>query len=414
MKKKTFALLFALCIALCCVGCSDGSADNASSDTDTSSVGSVADDTKTAPEPQETDADDFFGNAIAANPIDALYDKDIEDGTKSFSEIADAYTSMWKGEFAETLKLYKELCADGNEDIIATLEKWRDCEQELWGWELEAVFENSASTYGTQVYYEQLKQVGDRYRDKTVWMKYMCFIMETGLDPSRFADSLRSVSFSSADAGADTGDTNVGNTLPEQYTQVINDYKQTVAGLFADDFEQKVNDGYFTAPDEALSYEWFCMVINAKKGVDNITPDAFGYALCDLDSDNTDELILLREDYYVLAIYTTAERKAQLIGAYSYKNRGIILEDGSVYNAVSESADTFTHNVYRLESGKLSLVKVFGSNSGSYYELSDGEEKPITAAEYDTLNANYPALSDQSRIKEYMSNNGIAFVSLAQ
>ena len=205
----------------------------------------------------------------------------------------------------------------------------------------------------------------------------------------------------------------VGGVIPAQYTQAISDYKQMVSGLFAEDFEQKVNDGYFESPNDDLSYEWFCMVIDAKQGIDHISPDSFGYALCDLDGDNTDELILLREDYFVLAVYTTVEQEAKLIGAYYYKSRGIILEDGSVYNAVNEAANIFVRNVYRLELGKLSLVKAFGSNGENYYELSHNGEKQITAAEFETLNANYPTIRDQSQIKEYMSNNGIAFMPLS-
>ena len=226
---------------------------------------------------------------------------------------------------------------------------------------------------------------------------------EESFDISNINDSLK-----------ENDDLNVDNStsVHAQYIQVLNDYKQMINDIFSDDFEQKVNDGYFEAPDDKFSNDWFSMIIDAKHGLNNIGPNSFGYALYDIDGDKSEELILLREDYFVLAIYTTVKTEVKLLGAYYYKNRGIILNNGCIYNFVSESAISFEHNVYRLKSGELLKIKSFGSNDGNYYELSDSEQKQISEAEFEIIKSKYPSLSDQHYIKEYMSNAGIVFVSL--
>ncbi len=53
--------------------------------------------------------------------------------------------------------------------------------------------------------------------------------------------------------------------IPVRYKKTLEEYARFVSDLFSPDFEQMVNDEGFDSPNDAFSYEWFCMVIDAKK-----------------------------------------------------------------------------------------------------------------------------------------------------
>ncbi len=156
-----------------------------------------------------------------------------------------------------------------------------------------------------------------------------------------------------------------------------------------------------------------------KKGINNISPSSFGYALKDLDSDGSEELIWLREDYFVLAIFTIVDENAKLvdenaklIGAYWYRNKGVVLEDGCIYNVARNGAVYFDRYILQLKSGDFSIVKQFGMNGDYYYEMCGNIEKKISKEAFDKLSETYPSLLSQNEMKMYMSGNGIEFVRL--
>ena len=198
----------------------------------------------------------------------------------------------------------------------------------------------------------------------------------------------------------------------EKYNQVLDDYTQLVNDLLSENFEDKVNGGNFEAPSTAFDQDWFYMVIDAKKGITNISSSSFGYALYDLDQDGCDELVLMRDDYFILAIFTSSSENAELLGAFYYKNKGIILGDGNVYNIVTDAANIIEYNILQLKNGELSTIRGFGLNGEQYYSKTYNETKQITESEFNDLRSNYPDISDQSKIKEYMISNGIKFIPL--
>ena len=202
-------------------------------------------------------------------------------------------------------------------------------------------------------------------------------------------------------------DTNLSSH--DKYAVVLEDYKQLVKDLFSADFEDKVNNGYFTSPNEDLSYDWFCMVIDAKKGLNDVSPSSFGYALYDINGDNCYELVLLRGDYFVLAIYTIFDEEPTLLGAFSHKNKAYLLGDGEVCNFISESSGCFEYSFLQIDSKKLRQNKAYGKKDSCYYELTDGEEKAITEEEFIAKMSELPSVSDQTAIKEHMAAIGVVF-----
>ena len=208
--------------------------------------------------------------------------------------------------------------------------------------------------------------------------------------------------------------------VPEEYKDVIGAYKQLVTDLFSADFEEKVNQGYFDINgSQELSYDWFCMVIDAKKPLNDFSPNSFGYSLCDLDGDNIEELILLREDYYVLAIYTTESSQAKLLGAYSYNHRATILDNGIIYTLTTEAADIFMIRLLELKHGGLVVTDEFGSDRDSetersyFYRVTDGIKKSISEEEYAMHSPDIMSIFDPLKAKDRMNKNGIEFSSIA-
>ena len=76
------------------------------------------------------------------------------------------------------------------------LSEWKNNEKSLWEWQMNEIFENKSYAYGTQVYCDEWKSVGDRFREKTIWLKYQLYIVEISNNPEKSLNELDSVMFS--------------------------------------------------------------------------------------------------------------------------------------------------------------------------------------------------------------------------
>lgn len=141
--------------------------------------------------------EDFFLTAVKKNPIDSLFEKEFDEGNKTYTEIVNNYTLMWINEFNYTKRQCDKFIKNEEEKsrLITLLDEWDKNEQSTWQLEVRTIFCENRGIYGTQVYDEEWKKVGDRYREKTLWLKYSYFIIETGLDPSLFSNELKSIEF---------------------------------------------------------------------------------------------------------------------------------------------------------------------------------------------------------------------------
>lgn len=199
----------------------------------------------------------------------------------------------------------------------------------------------------------------------------------------------------------------------QEYITVLEDYALFVESLFSSSFQMDINSGKFKSPNPNLEYEWFNMIVDSLNGLDEPNISSFGYALKDINGDGITELILLREDYFVLAVFTLDSDKAQLLDAYWYKHRGMILESGELLTLTTSSANIYEYNIQELSnhSAELSTVKTFGENEKGYYEVVDTETTILDEKSFNGVLSKYPNISSDER-KSYMISNGIQFIEL--
>lgn len=198
-----------------------------------------------------------------------------------------------------------------------------------------------------------------------------------------------------------------------EYMIVLNEYLSLVDNLFLDSFEDDVNWGRYKSPEPELQYEWQCMVIDAKEGLINKSTSSFGYALKDINSDNKEELILLRDDYYFLAIFTIEANKAKLLDAFWYKHKGMILESGELFTLTISGSDYYEYNVKLLnpENNELSVIRKLVREDTLCYEFTSQGKTFLEKNSFDMMVSQYPNISSDEK-KTYMVSNGIDFVSI--
>ena len=148
---------------------------------------------------EEEQFDYFFLNVTQNNPIDTLFEKSFNVGNETYTEIVNTYTLMWIEEFNYTKSKCNIFFTDADETstLIEYLDAWDTNERAIWDFEKKTIFDESRYKFGTQTYDDEWKKVGDRYREKTLWLKYCYFVVETDLDPALYSDKLESIKFAS-------------------------------------------------------------------------------------------------------------------------------------------------------------------------------------------------------------------------
>lgn len=137
---------------------------------------------------------DFFYIKISENPIDLLFQNSFDKGEQNYSEIVLEYNKNWINEFNQTKDNLKIVFSEKEiDDLLNNLDDWESNFKSFWDWEIENMF--SQQQYGTQILYEELKKIGDNYRNKTIELKFIMFMQETDMDPSNFTDDLLSINF---------------------------------------------------------------------------------------------------------------------------------------------------------------------------------------------------------------------------
>lgn len=149
-----------------------------------------------------------------------------------------------------------------------------------------------------------------------------------------------------------------------------------------------------------------------------------GYAQKDLNDDGMDELVLLNNEYYIMAIFSFADGKPFLLGNYWPRNSCWIDGDGLLHENGSNGADHSTHAIYKIADGgkELELIAEYGTNGHEwiedvaytiYYKLVAGEKTFISEAEYRDLDTKYGkylgSVAGAEATKEY---SGLTFISL--
>jgi len=192
-------------------------------------------------------------------------------------------------------------------------------------------------------------------------------------------------------------------------------------------------DGLFGF-DDSTEKEWFLdlyssiSVFHPGRGKEDRESmhykQSIGYAIKDLNGDGVDELVLLTDEYIVIAIFSMADSKPVLLANYWERNRAWIDEKGWIHNNGSSGASYSNNTVYKVAIGGASFEVIAGFGTDGvewigeeavtiYYKLVNGEKIRITEAEYNALNEQYGKYLDWDETKKATKEQaGLKFVSL--
>ena len=171
----------------------------------------------------------------------------------------------------------------------------------------------------------------------------------------------------------------------EKYKSILDIYKDVVMNL-----DEKVNSKDSPYPEGTKEYEWESAIIVALTTL-RLSTNIPGYAFCDLNKNGTDEMLLLLDDYTVLAIFSFADGKPVLLDNYWNRKKCTIEQDGTIQVYGSGGADTSSFSMFKISDNdkELVLLEEYGTDGHDpetlvthYYKILNGTKTPITVLEY--------------------------------
>lgn len=175
----------------------------------------------------------------------------------------------------------------------------------------------------------------------------------------------------------------IDNAEYKEYNSVIQEFHSIINSVYSDEFEEKYNSFAFLSPNENLQYEWSCMIVDMYS---NRKKHTYGYLLYDFDQNGVKELFLVRDDYFVLAIFTIQDNSLCMLDAFWSKHK-CKASSGDIYIFDSITAQDFNCYVKTYDQATTSLITIknFGCNKGVYYEEVDNEIIKIDFERYKDL-----------------------------
>ena len=171
----------------------------------------------------------------------------------------------------------------------------------------------------------------------------------------------------------------------EKYKPVLNIYRDVIINL-----DEKINSKDSPYPEGTKEYEWESAIIVAVARF-HLSTNVPGYAFCDLNKNGNDEMLLLLDDYTVLAIFSFADGNPILLDRYWNRKKCAINEDGTIQVRGSGGADTSHYSIFKISDNDKELVlsEEYGTDGHDpdtlhpyYYKISDGTKTSITVLEY--------------------------------
>lgn len=201
------------------------------------------------------------------------------------------------------------------------------------------------------------------------------------------------------------------------YESIIEEYRIYVDYLINDELEKAHDNNVFSTPDSNLAYKWSCMQSEtiSHRGFPKTRED-FGYAIEDLNGDGNSELILLSQDYTVLALFSMKNNTPKLLDAFWSRHTCAITNERLIYTLSSGGAAYWEYAFQRLsQESELIPVEKYGSTSEDgeqyyYYEV-DGEKQIISEEKLNDIRERFPILTHTVAI-EMTKSSGIKFIPL--
>ena len=183
-----------------------------------------------------------------------------------------------------------------------------------------------------------------------------------------------------------------GQKNATSYEDIIASLSETVHGMFADDFEDKLKEGAYPSPTGELADKWLTTLSEAKADFRNVDENAFGYKLVDINSDGISELFFVRSDDRILAIFTMHDSAPCMVDCYGRSYRGVIRDTGEVYTMTVREDGGYDYRVYTLNpsSGGLYNTVAFGTEGSIAYEVIDGSTYTTSETRMSELCEEYP------------------------
>jgi hypothetical protein len=174
-------------------------------------------------------------------------------------------------------------------------------------------------------------------------------------------------------------------TNEEKYKPVLDMYKYVVMNL---DNQAESKDTPYT--EGTQEYKWWSAILGAVASY-HLSTNVPGYAFCDLNKNGNDEMLLLLDDYTVLAIFSFADGNPILLDNYWNRKRCTIDGDGTIQVYGSGGADASSFSIFKISDNdkELVLLEEYGTDGHDpetlhprYYKMSNGNKTPITVLEY--------------------------------
>ena len=176
-----------------------------------------------------------------------------------------------------------------------------------------------------------------------------------------------------------------GISNEEKYKPVLDVYKDVIINL-----DEQMNSKGSPYSEGTKEYEWWAAIIGAVASF-HLSTNVPGYAFCDLNKNGNDEMLLLLDDYTVLAIFSFADGKPILLDNYWNRKKSTIDGDGTIQVYGSSSADTSSFSIYGVanDDKTLVLLEEYGTDghdpdtlAANYYKILNGNKIPISELEY--------------------------------
>ena len=149
---------------------------------------------------------------------------------------------------------------------------------------------------------------------------------------------------------------------------------------------------------------------------------------CDLNGDGHRELVLMTEDYRVLAIYSYIKLAKVVRGETIWLDYAVLLDtftpaqgcwidsEGRIHvNALFNNSLYQSHAVYEIAQGgaRLNLIVQYGQSNNEFVKIANGERVKIGQAEFDTLNDQYGSyLAPDERAEATRTQSGLGYYTL--
>lgn len=209
-----------------------------------------------------------------------------------------------------------------------------------------------------------------------------CSLADVGT-PKATAPDVNNDTTSSTDQAGNTTENNIYNE--EKYKPVLDIYKDVIINL-----DEKINSKESLYPEKSKEYEWESAIIGAAASF-HLSTNVPGYAFCDLNKNGNDEMLLLLDDYTVLAIFSFADGKPILIDNYWNRKKCTVDGDGTIQVYGSSGADAFSFSIFEISNDdrELVLLEEYGTDghdpdtlAANYYKILNGNKTPISELEY--------------------------------